>query len=389
MLKFKCILNQIQKMYKKHHNSSRKFYLTPLLAASVLTVAMVFAPMQAHADTYDNQISALQAQIAKKDQAVGSLKNQAGSLQSKIDKYANRIAGLQVQIDTNSTKMKDLNQQIKKAKADLAKQKTVLAAVLKNAYFNQSQTPLETLVASNNLGDYFDQQDNQQKLGQQINTTIDKVNDLQDRLNAQKQVISLLLKQQQQDSAELSDAKYQVNVALSNNKSQQGKFNSQVAGMTSKIAELQAQQAEQARQASYNVQGINVSAGTGHGGYPNAWAYAPQDTIVDNWGMYNRECVSYTAYKVSASGRHMPYWGGHGNANQWPASARASGIPMDHNPRVGDVAISMAGQWGHAMYVEKVNGDGTIYVSQYNYGTPGAYSEMTTYASGLYFIHFK
>jgi surface antigen len=124
------------------------------------------------------------------------------------------------------------------------------------------------------------------------------------------------------------------------------------------------------------------------GGYPGYLCNAAQDTVVDPWGMFNRECVSYTAYKVAASGRHMPYWGGRGNANQWPDSARADGIPVDGNPKAGDVAISLAGPYGHAMYVEAVNG-GSVYVSQYNYGVPGTYSTMTIPASGLYFLHFR
>jgi surface antigen len=124
------------------------------------------------------------------------------------------------------------------------------------------------------------------------------------------------------------------------------------------------------------------------GGYPARWCNAPLDSLIDNWGMYNRECVSYAAYKIVASGRTMPYWGGHGNANQWPANARAAGIPVDGNPKVGDVAISMAGPYGFAMYVEAVQSDGKIHVSQYNYDNQGEYSEMTISPGGLYFIHF-
>jgi surface antigen len=139
--------------------------------------------------------------------------------------------------------------------------------------------------------------------------------------------------------------------------------------------------------AKYGTGSGYSSGGACGGGYPAALCNPPQDTVIDNWGMYNRECVSYTAFRVAASGRHMPYWGGHGNANQWPDSARAAGIPMDGNPRVGDVAISMIGSYGHAMYVEAVIGN-QIHVSQYNYGAPGTYSEMTISSSGLYFIHF-
>jgi surface antigen len=43
------------------------------------------------------------------------------------------------------------------------------------------------------------------------------------------------------------------------------------------------------------------------------------------------------------------------------------------NPKPGDVAISTAGTWGHAMYVEDVSGN-QIYVSQYNQQLTGRYS---------------
>ena len=130
-----------------------------------------------------------------------------------------------------------------------------------------------------------------------------------------------------------------------------------------------------------------IPGGTCGGGYPAKWCNVPQDSVADNWGMFNRECVSYTAFKVWSSGRTMPYWGGRGNANQWVGNARAAGIPVDGNPRAGDVAISMAGPYGHAMYVEGVSG-GNIYVSQYNYGNAGEYSTMSIPSGGLYFIHF-
>ena len=113
------------------------------------------------------------------------------------------------------------------------------------------------------------------------------------------------------------------------------------------------------------------------------------DSIVDTWGMYNRECVSWTAYRVAASGRYMPYWGGRGNANQWDDNARAAGIPVDREPRVGDVGVSNSGYYGHTVYVEAVNGDGTIAVSQFNHDWGGTYSFAPRMPIGnLVFIHF-
>jgi surface antigen len=84
----------------------------------------------------------------------------------------------------------------------------------------------------------------------------------------------------------------------------------------------------------------------------------------------------------------MPNWGGVGNANQWPDNARNAGIPVDSNPQAGDVAIMNVGWAGHAMYVDSVNDDGTINISQYNGTYDGTYSTTTISASGLQFIHF-
>ncbi len=112
--------------------------------------------------------------------------------------------------------------------------------------------------------------------------------------------------------------------------------------------------------------------------------------MIDSWGMFNRECVSYTAWKVAESGRYMPYWGGIGNANQWDDNARAYGIPADGSPRAGDVAIKNSQPYGHAMYVEGVNSNGTINISQYNASLDGRFSRVYNMSpGGLVFIHFQ
>jgi surface antigen len=85
----------------------------------------------------------------------------------------------------------------------------------------------------------------------------------------------------------------------------------------------------------------------------------------------------------------MPYWGGIGNANQWDDNARRAGIPVDTNPQAGDVAIKNSQPYGHAMYVESVNGDGTINISQYNANLNGQFSRAyNVNPAGLVFIHF-
>ena len=57
-------------------------------------------------------------------------------------------------------------------------------------------------------------------------------------------------------------------------------------------------------------------------------------------------------------------------------------------PVVGSAAVIMAGYYGHVMYVESVNGDGTITVSDYNYAWDGLYRKYTRSASGLTYVYF-
>lgn len=156
------------------------------------------------------------------------------------------------------------------------------------------------------------------------------------------------------------------------------------ADLQKKVAKLEAGQIA----ANQGLGGIITAGDPNHGGYPARLADASQDSIIDNWGMYNRECVSYVAWKVYQTFGYMPYWGGVGNANEWLSDARATGIPTGYTPKVHAVAISLRGYYGHAMWVQKVSGN-KIYVSQYNYELRGQYSEMWVDASGLAYIYFQ
>jgi surface antigen len=127
--------------------------------------------------------------------------------------------------------------------------------------------------------------------------------------------------------------------------------------------------------ANQGLGGSIIAGDPSHGGYPSKWDNIAQDSTVDSWGMYSRECVSYAAWRVYQTYGDMPYWGGVGNANQWVYDAKRAGIPTGSVPQVHSVAISMAGYYGHAMWVEAVKGN-MIYVSQYNYDLHGHYSEM-------------
>ena len=74
-----------------------------------------------------------------------------------------------------------------------------------------------------------------------------------------------------------------------------------------------------------------------------------------------------------------------GNANTWYYRAQAQGYAVGSAPRAGAVGTTTAGEFGHVVYVERVNGDGTILISEMNYA--GLYSQRTRTAGAGDFLY--
>lgn len=94
-------------------------------------------------------------------------------------------------------------------------------------------------------------------------------------------------------------------------------------------------------------------------------------------------CTYYAYNRRAAAGR--PVGSNWGNASTWAALARASGFAVDKNPRAGDV-FQTTGGWGgygHVGYVESVNADGSINVSEMNYAGWNRISSRTIPASSI------
>ncbi len=345
---------------------------------------LVFTAMPwVYADQYDRQINDLRQQNSQHAAAQDALEATAQSLEQTIANLRTEIAAIESQIADTENRLQETRAAITKAEADLEAQKAILAANIRQMYLEHNVTTLEMLASSGTLSDYVDREQYRTNVQSKISSTVQTIKELQTKLENERQTVEQLLKDQSAMRTDVQTKRTKNQRLLSLNQAEQTEFDNTIRNNNKRIAELQRQQAiENAR---YNVGGpiTNVGSDT----YP--WSSAPfPNSMSDPWGMYKRQCVSYTAWKVHESGRHMPYWGGRGNAKQWDDNARAAGIPVDTNPRVGDVAVSNAGTYGHVMYVEHVHGDGTITVSQYNSGWDGRYSVARRATTGLVFIHF-
>jgi surface antigen len=383
----KVSINKTKTMQTKQNKKSPSvlFQRTRLAAIGLVVVSAFSIVSVVHADIYDQQINSLQAQSNSAQGLVSGLQSQAGSYQQAIDQLNSQISGVRVQIAANEAQQANTQVKIVANQNEILGKKASLSASIKAMYLDGQASTIEQLATSKNLSDYIDKEAYRSAVQNQLNNTIKEINAIQVQLEKQKSEVDQLVATQKMQNDQLSAAQYQQAQLLTYNQGQQAAYNNQIAANSGKIADLRK------AQIAANARFIG-SAGTGPtcgGGYPGKWCNIAQDSVIDSWGMYNRECVSYTAFRVAASGRNMPYWGGTGNANQWDDNARRAGYRVDSTPEAGAVAISNRGAYGHAMYVESVNADGTFNLSQYNAALDGRYSTRSNVSVGsLDFIHF-
>ncbi len=371
-----------------------------VVAAVVLAIASTpFAMMPtANADRYDEQIAALERQINEYNRQAGALQQQADTYQRELSRLGNEKAQIQAQLDISTARANKLAEDIKTNEKKIDDNKTVLGDTMADLYIDDNISPLELLASSNNIADYVDKQANRDQVQGTLKDTITEINKLKKELEAQKKQADIEIQNQTYAREQLVAKENEVATLVAQVQGQEANYRSLSSQSQAQKNEIQRQQQAAIDAAIRRAGGGGraVAGDPSKGGYPSNLANSDYyNPVVDPWGMYSRQCVSYTAWKVYQKNGSMPYWGGRGNANQWPGNARAAGIPVSTTPRAGSVGVIMAGQYGHVVWVEKVNGDGTINISQYNYFNAGGsgwghYSEMYNVSPGAYdyYIYF-
>lgn len=336
------------------------------------------------AATIQEQIAALERENAANKRTVADLRNQATSYQNAIAQLQSQINTLQTQIDANTAEQQRLQAEITAAEAELAKQKRVLGENIKTVYLEGQISTLEMLASSKDLSEFVDKQQYRNSVQDKIKTTLDKITQLKFELTAKKESVEKLLAEQQGQRDQLANNRAEQNNLLAYNQDQQADFNQRTKDNQSKINDLIASQ----RRANFNPDGgyyFLRFPGSANAFSPDDYPYRnagfgmSPGGCVDNdgpdmWGYCTRQCVSYAAWAVAASGRSAPI--GYGNARDWVAAAYARGVTVSRSPEPGDVAISTSGYWGHAMYVESVSAS-SFTTSEYNSYLTGTLSYQT------------
>ena len=367
----------------------------------------IAAPLQltsnsVHADSYDDQINAIQRKVDQYQAQADGFHKKADSLQAAVSAIVAEKNAIQQKLDLSQAKYDKLTHEIAVNKQKLADNKSALGEIVADMYVDGKVSPLEMLASSKNVGEYMDKNTYQASISDQLNSTINQINTLKTKLENDQKAVKNVLNEQKSQRAELAAKEKQKNDLLRQTKNSESAYKHKVAEGRARMEQIAAEQRAALQRVtgggafnygsvgSFQFRNYSGNSGCGGGGYTLCGA---QDSYSDQWGLLNRECVSYAAWAAyNRGGKYVGNFAGAGNAYQWPSTTQSMGATVNHTPSAGAVAIlpptSGFAPIGHAMYVEYVEGGGWVHVSQYNFGGTGEYSTMDIQASGVVFVHF-
>ncbi|MBR1801755.1 CHAP domain-containing protein [Candidatus Saccharibacteria bacterium] len=329
-----------------------------------------------------------EAEAAEKEasEKANNAAKEADTLDGEINRLNEEIRMYQARIVANRAKAEDLQKQIEENTKKLEIQKDALADMIISMYLEGDTDELMVLASSNSISDYAERQTRLDSTRDQISFATQMVESLKKDLEAQKKEVDRVIADQEIQQQAIEETKRREEELVAVYRANEAAYAAESAAAR-KVKE--AEIAEAIRKAN-----STGAIGDGTNTYPKR-NNCPQDNLKYSfYGGYVCQCVSYTGWKVfERYGIRISAWG---NANQWHNTARRLGYTVDHTPEAGSVAISTSGAWGHAMWVEGVNPNGTINLSEYNNSYSSASHKAGDFGyrigvstSGLWFIHFS
>lgn len=381
--------------------------IKPVLVVAAMLIAVI-GPIQisqsVSADKFDDQINAIQQDINSAQTQATNLAAQAATLQTAVAGLNAQMAIIQGQIDLSQTKYNQLVAQIADTEKKIKDNQDALGVTIANLYVDSDITPLEMIASSKNISDFLDKQEYRNAVRDQLTSTITQIKDLKTQLTAQKTDIERVMADQKNSKDALASKKQEQQNLLAQTNGQESAYQQYISQNKAKQSDIRAQQQAYIASQITRTGGATLIKGGAAPDYP--WGSSNCGMLGyfstggadgnggDGYGYGCRQCASYAAWRVAKETGYYPVnWG---NAKDFPASA--SGLfPIGSTPKAGSLAVmtgSAAGNFeGHIAWVEAVNGDGTILVSQYNYNYGagyGMYSEMILSASAFQtYIYIK
>lgn len=325
--------------------------------------------------------------------AANAYTKKADSVGALIEQLNDEINDLNSAIAENEAKVAKLNKEIEKTEAKLEDEQEALAELLVNMHFDSDAEPIRILAGATSISDLAEKAARDEVVKQEIATASDKVKAAKEKLDQEKADVEAKLKENQ-SSRELLASKQADQKDLKEKYEKNADDASAVAAYWEK----------QFQALAWTPPSNTSGNGNRWAGTSNTYPYAgncPQDNVqYSAYGGAVCQCTSYASWKAKEKWGITNTWGGNAYSYENGAGKYVPGSGIysyvDSSPAPYTIAIWKSGQYGHVAWVESVNADGSINISEYNVNWPsigcyiGDYCSRTGVGSaGVRFLHFN
>lgn len=375
--------------------------------AFVITFAILLVVFTARTKAYtckpgDTECEEAKANMKQNQNAAVDYSNKASSVSEIISQLDGEISSISARIAENETKIRNLQTEIEKNEQKLDEDRTALAELLVSMHFSSDAEPITVLAGSTSISDLAEKTAREEVVKQEIVAASERIKETKQKLNQQKEEAEATLA-----------ANEQSRLALAGKKESQNALKKQYEDSANEAAAVASYWEEQVKAMSWtppvNSSG-NGSRWTGAGNYyPYRNVCGPDFNygLPGNWvfpyGGLICQCTDYVSYKANDVWGITNTWGGdawayiYGGGRLVPNNGAYTYV--DSIPAPNSIAIwpaSYPGATGHVAWVESVNGDGSINITEYNVNWPaiGCYemdfcSRNGVGSAGVHFLHFE
>lgn len=374
----------------------KKYAVMSLVA--ILGMAGVFGVVSSNVNAYICRDGDTACEEAKKNMqdnqaAATDFTKRAESVSEIIEQLSGEINTINNQITENETKVKKLNKEIEKTEQKLADEQSALAELLVNMHFESDAEPIRVLAGATSISDLAEKAAREEVVKQEIATASDKVKAAKAELNKEKEEVEATLRENEANRERLATKK-----------ADQKELKENYENRADDAEAVAAYWEKQVQAMAWTPPSNTTGSGSRWAGSGNTYPYrdnCPQDNVrYSAYGGAVCQCTSYASYKAYEKWGITNTWGGNAYSYENGAGRRvpSNGATtyVNSSPAPNTIAIWKSGEYGHVAWVESVNADGSINISEYNVNWPSVGCYIGDYCSrsgvgsaGVRFLHFE
>ncbi len=350
----------------KNKKLNKKFLLW-IMVVALLVVPILnfgFSELDANAVPECTECAEAAAKEAEANRKATSSAGSANAYQRKVNDIQTEISGKETEIAESEAEITKLKAEIERTEEEIMNDQEALAELLVNMHFESDAEPIRILAGASSISDLAEKAAREEVAREQINAQALKIKDEKKALEESRTQVEEKLAAQQKAKEEMIEKQQELQSLVAKYQNDADAY------------EEVAAQAREEYQKAYQEWATKYLSGGGDSRYAGGFNTYPwqgdcpgrQDyylTSLNNRviGGYVCECVSYAGWKAYERYGVALSWG---NAYSWDDNARTAGYRVDNSPAAGTIGQVDGYPYGHVFWVESVNGDGSINVTEYN-----------------------